>query len=228
MKNKLLLLHGALGSKGDMAPLKVALSKQFDCHDLNFEGHGGRPSKGPFSIAAFTENVVDYLRNASIDNTYVFGYSMGGYVALNTAIEYPGLIRQIITLGTKFDWSLESAQEEVKRLNPEIIQEKVPHFAKKLQETHHPNDWSEVLHKTGEMMIQLGKSSKLSAVDLAKITIPVTLGIGSKDRMVSIEESQWAADYLQQSQLVYLEEVRHELDRVDTGVLRSFIETHLL
>ena len=58
MKDKLLLLHGALGSKNQLLSLKATLEKTYEVYDLNFEGHGGIQSINEFSIDLFTENVI--------------------------------------------------------------------------------------------------------------------------------------------------------------------------
>ena len=55
---------------------------------------------------------------------------MGGYVALQLANKHPKYVQKIITLGTKFAWDKETAAKEVKMLNPEKIEEKIPAFAK--------------------------------------------------------------------------------------------------
>lgn len=47
---KLLLLHGALGSKNQFKSLKEILKSDFDVYDFNFEGHGGLVSDADFSI----------------------------------------------------------------------------------------------------------------------------------------------------------------------------------
>jgi len=39
----LLLLHGALGSKEQLAALALKLKDKYVVHTLNFNGHGGRP-----------------------------------------------------------------------------------------------------------------------------------------------------------------------------------------
>ena len=60
-KSPILLLHGALGSEAQFHKLKSELSELFDVHTLIFEGHGGRSSNRPFSMANFVENAVEYL-----------------------------------------------------------------------------------------------------------------------------------------------------------------------
>ena len=106
-QNSILLLHGALGSEVQFTELKKALSESFDVHTLTFEGHGGRASNRPFSMGGFVENVVDYLDKNGLDSVNIFGYSMGGYVALMLAKEHPNRVNKIMTLGTKFAWNPE-------------------------------------------------------------------------------------------------------------------------
>ena len=118
MKDTLILLHGALGAKGQFHELITELKVYFDVHAINFEGHGGRLSKNDYSIDLFTGNVIDYIQSLIVDRVVVFGYSMGGYVALNAAMKIPKRISKVITLGTKFKWDMMSAEKEVKMLNP--------------------------------------------------------------------------------------------------------------
>ncbi len=81
---------------------------------------------------------------------------MGGYVGLNLAKEYPELVGRIVTLGTKFAWTKEVAEKEIKMLNPEKIAEKIPAFADRLKSIHTNNNWKEVVRKTARMMYGLG------------------------------------------------------------------------
>ncbi|MEP0264296.1 alpha/beta hydrolase [Dokdonia sp.] len=221
MNQKLLLLHGALGSKEQFNSLKEALSSDFEVHTLDFEGHGNRASSKDFSMAVFVGNVIDYLRAHTIEKVHIFGYSMGGYVALRLAHKHPGCIGKIITLGTKFAWNKETAAKEMKMLHPEKIEEKVPAFAKKLATVHSHNDWKEVMHKTAQMMHDLGNGKKITSQELTQIDHEVLIGIGSKDHMVSIQESRESAEALPNGKLEILDEVPHMIDAIPTEKLRS-------
>ena len=77
MNPKLLLLHGALGSKKQFAPLKQLLNQFFEVYDLSFEGHGGVVSNQSFSLNLFTNNVVDFMREQQLENVNIFGYKHG-------------------------------------------------------------------------------------------------------------------------------------------------------
>lgn len=223
----LLLLHGALGSKKQFTELSEVLSCTYDVHTFNFEGHGDNISEADFSIDLFSENLKQYLIENNLDKVDIFGYSMGGYVAMNSALLFPEKIGTIVTLGTKVDWSIESAEKEVKMLNPEKIEEKVPQFALSLQKEHHPSDWKIVMKKTAAMMLALANGKKLQEDDFKKIENKVIVGIGNLDNMVSFEESSWLANSLPNATLVRLENFHHPLNKIDVVLLADFIMNSL-
>lgn len=130
--NNILLLHGALGTEEQLQPIKLELQNQYKVFTFNFEGHGGVNSDNEFSIDNFTENVVAFLMRNHLTKIHLFGYSMGGYVALNLAKKQPSLVASITTYGTKFNWTPEQAQQETKMLNATAMEEKVPQFAELL------------------------------------------------------------------------------------------------
>jgi len=225
-KQKLLVLHGALGSQAQLKPLKNALEDSFEVHTLNFTGHGGRNfGEADFSIDQFTKDVLDYLDEKDVDKINVFGYSMGGYVALNLAEKFPDRVAKIFTLATKFAWSIESASKEVKMLNPNLMEEKVPAFAAILKERHAPLDWKLHLNKTAEMMLALGNGLGLSTEDFGTISNEVLITVGSKDRMVSQEESEIVANVLPNGDFEVLEGFKHPIEQVDLKVLSEKIKS---
>jgi pimeloyl-ACP methyl ester carboxylesterase len=219
----LLLLHGALGGKQQLEPLRATLQDKFNVHTLNFEGHGGRPTNLPYSIDRFVQNVLDHLQENNIENCHVFGYSMGGYVALKLASQYPGKLRSILTLGTKFAWSPEIATKETAMLNPEKIEEKVPKFAAALEALHAPLDWKEMMRGTAEMMRNLGDRPALTREDLKNIEIPVTLLLGSEDVMVTPHETVDVQLQLKNSMYELVYGWHHPIERVDVSELADVI-----
>lgn len=226
MKEKLILLHGALGSKFQLEELKLELDDQFEVYSLNFEGHGGRPSTNSFSIQLFSENLLVFMQEKSIDSASIFGYSMGGYVALHTALLFPDKIRKIYTLGTKFNWDLEVAQKEVKMMNPLLIEDKIPRYAEKLKKEHAPLDWKIVMYRTAEMMLNMAKGAKLVDEDFEQIQNEVIIGIGSLDAMVSYEESIHVSTLLPNSKLIKLEGAKHPIDTISIDDLIHHISSN--
>ena len=223
MRKNLLLLHGALGAESQLEELKQLLSEEFVVQTLNFEGHGGRPSSAPFTMDLFANNVKEHLDMEGINRTHLFGYSMGGYVALTFALEYPHMVEKIITLGTKFEWNPETAKKESAMLNPEIIRQKVPAFAKRLEQLHAPNSWTELLVKTAELLYGLGNGLALKESQLAHLHHEIHICLGELDNMVSKEESENIARQLPNASFHNIPGTKHPIEQVDVTVLRNTI-----
>jgi pimeloyl-ACP methyl ester carboxylesterase len=227
MKPVLVLLHGALGSKAHFSGLIPHLTDDFEVYTLNFEGHGGNLSDSEFSIDLFSKNLVDFLDANKLKKVAVFGYSMGGYVSLYAALRHPAFFEQIVTLGTKFDWTPEAAAKEVRMLVPEVIEEKVPRFAENLKNLHLPDDWKKVMSKTATLMKNMGDHPPLTTADFAQISIPVTIGIGDADKMVTPTESKLVADALPNSTYQILPNVIHPIDQVPVAILVAYLKNEL-
>ncbi|WP_087523620.1 alpha/beta fold hydrolase [Gilvibacter sp. SZ-19] len=223
----LILLHGALGSTQQLQRLKTVLSEDFKTYSFNFEGHGGRPSKGNFSMDVFAANIHEFMDDQQIDSAYFFGYSMGGYAALKFAATHPQRVKKIVTYGTKFNWTPESAGREVKQLDPQKILEKVPRFANYLEQLHAPNDWKELLKRTADMMIDLGTGKAFTSAQLQAIKTPVLISIGDCDNMVSVSESETAVASLSFGQLKLVEQGVHPLEKNSAEQLAQNIITFI-
>lgn len=221
----ILLLHGALGAASTLEPLKKELLPFYQVHSFNFSGHGGSeiPQAG-FSIELFTQDVLAYLDQQQLPAVHIFGYSMGGYVALYLAKLHPEKVKSIFTLATKFNWSPATAEKEIRLLNPEKIQEKVPHFAKALAERHDPQDWKENMIKTADLMQQLGQTPSLPDDDLAQINVPVQVGVGDGDPMVSLEETIKTYRLLPDAKLLVLPATKHPIEVVSVSRLQYEIK----
>lgn len=210
----LLLLHGAIGAQEQFEPLKVALTAHFDVHTLDFEGHGPVAfQERPFAMAYFAENVLAYLDEHNIESANIFGHSMGGYVGLYIAQHYPQRLGRVFTLGTKLAWTPEFAASEVRNMDPDKILEKVPQFAQTLEARH--SDWRKNMAYTREMTLALGESPPLTLDNLATITHRVRLGVGDKDRMVTLEETITAYRALPNGELHVLPDTQHPLERLN-------------
>jgi pimeloyl-ACP methyl ester carboxylesterase len=212
----ILLLHGALGASSQLEPVKELLQASgHQVYILNFSGHGGNSFKRVFGIEQFGADVLSFLDEFSLKQADVFGYSMGGYVALWLAYQAPARIRRIATLGTKFDWSVESASHEVKKLDPAKILEKVPAFARLLESRHAPNDWKELMSKTSEMMLHLGREPLLTEDKFCRISHPVHIMLGDADDMADRNYSEKIAGLMPYATFELLQDTPHPIEKVD-------------
>lgn len=223
MKQPILLLHGALGSKKQFKRLIDSLGNNYDVHAINFSGHGGEQTKAPFSMDLFMQDVNKYVKENQLQKIHIFGYSMGGYVALKLAAAGANYIQSIATLGTKFDWSITATEKEVKKLNPEKIEEKVPQFAASLKAEHQGEDWKKVVEQTAQMMLHLSKEEQLTQNELQKIQLPVTLALGDADQMVSREETTSVEKHLPNAKFETLKNCPHPLTKVPIEEVKRLI-----
>lgn len=223
MSAPLLLLHGALGSAAHFRPLLPMLGTRV-VYTYNFMGHGGRAIKAPFSIEAFADELAAWLNAERLNEVDIFGYSMGGYVALKLAEMRPARVGTVVTLGTKFDWSPQTAAREVAMLDADKIASKVPKFAAALSERHAPTDWRDVVTQTADMLARLGEQPTLSAEKLASIHCPTFICRAENDDMVSEAESQAAVAALRNGQYLTLSESKHAFEQVSLPNLAALID----
>lgn len=223
MKKDILLLHGALGDHRQLLQLGSLLGAHYTVHSFDFDGHGGAEITSGFGIERFAGNIEDYLKRAQIQRPLVFGYSMGGFAALQLALKRPNVFESIITLGTKFDWNPESAQKEVRMLNPEKIQEKVPQFAQVLEQRHTSIGWQKNMELTANMMLELGNGAAFGMDDLSKLQVSVAICLGENDQMVSRVESEKAAEALPNGTFHSIENWPHPIEKIDPEALAQLI-----
>lgn len=221
---KLLLLHGALGTRRQFGPLQETLSADFEVFTLDFSGHGEQPlPEAPFSIPLFCQDVVRFLDEKKIPSVSIFGYSMGGYVALYLARHFPEKVNKVFTLGTKFEWTEEIAIKETRKLDPAKILEKVPAYAKHLALLHGQNNWVTVLGQTALLMTGLGRQNALKKEDFLQIGHTVKVGLGDQDEMVGRAETKAVSQWLRNGSFALLPGTPHPLEKVDTRLLAKEI-----
>jgi pimeloyl-ACP methyl ester carboxylesterase len=219
-----ILLHGALGTKEQMQPLADILIKEARVYLYDLSGHGIKSSdENELSMEFLANELDEYIDKNKINDPVIFGYSMGGYVALIHALKYPGKIKKIITLATKFDWTPETAEREAKQLDIETMKTKIPDFVNILQKRHGTN-WEKTVSKTADLMVSLGNMKPLNEKTLAQINTQALLCIGDRDKMVSVSETEETAAYLPNGLFKILTDTPHPFERVDFKKLVEIIE----
>jgi esterase/lipase len=226
-KPSVILLHGAIGAADQLQPLANELSKlNYNIYTFSFSGHGKIPFEKEMSIPQFANELKAFIHSNNIHQPHIFGYSMGGYVALYLASTDHNLLGHIITLGTKFEWNPDIAQREIKNLDPETIQLKVPKFAEALQ-NRHGESWKQLLAETAQMMIRLGDQNSLTPERFTKIESKVLIGLADKDAMVSLQETTAVYKQLKNGSMYMLPETKHPIESVNIQLLSTIIHQFL-
>ena len=224
MRN-LILLHGALGHSSNFEPYEPFLSKHFHIHKILFQGHGGTPIPAEgIRMSGYVEQLHQYCEEYSLQEVDIFGYSMGGYVALAYALQRPGRVSSILTLATKLNWTEEGALKESKMLNPDVIAEKVPKYAAQLATLHGEEHWKALLPAIAGMMVDLGKQPLLTIENYANLNTRVQLMLGDKDMMVTLDETLQAAKAIPEALLAVLPNTKHPIEQARPELLMSLMK----
>ena len=219
----LILLHGALGSPKQMLPLAEILADSFNVFCPAFRGHGGQAFDGNFRMEDFSEDIKLFMDSHGIIKSNIFGYSMGGYAGVLFAKNYPESVDKIMTYGTKWDWTEETAAKEAGMLIPEKMEEKIPAFVKVLQQRFDPVDWKEIVLKTASMMLALGQNPPLTQKSCWEITHEICVSVGSHDQMAAPEFSTHVSSWFPNGSYVEWEGWGHPIEKVEVSQLADKI-----
>ncbi len=223
----IILLHGALGDEYQLQRLADLLEPNYKCYTVNFYGHGDdSKNESPFSIGNFSKQIREFILANNLVGAPIFGYSMGGLVAMHLARFYPSLPGKIVTYGTQYNWSIANADKELTHLNPDAILEKVPTYADLLK-TRHGRNWIKVLERTAQTMLEMGVRNPIGLTDYPNIKHEVLILRGSRDAMVSGKYSKEIANFLPNGTYQELEGQPHPIEKVDCNLIKEAIESFL-
>ena len=100
----IVLLHGAyMTINSNWSELIPVLSKTRKVIALELDGHGHTPlSQRPYSYQTLASDVAAVLKYLKIDSADILGFSYGGTVAYQFAIEYPAMTKKLIIISSTY------------------------------------------------------------------------------------------------------------------------------
>jgi 3-oxoadipate enol-lactonase len=96
----LLLLHGLGSSSRDWEYQVPVFAQHFRVYAPDFRGHGASARTGPYAVERFAEDTWRLLDTLRIERADVLGYSMGGAVAMQMALDRPGRVGRLVLSNT--------------------------------------------------------------------------------------------------------------------------------
>jgi pimeloyl-ACP methyl ester carboxylesterase len=178
----LLLLHGGLGSIQMFGPVLPALAEGRQVIGVDLHGHG-RTALGDraISLVDMGRDMAVLLRELGFGQVDVLGYSMGGGVAFQLAVQHPERVRRLALVSAGM--SRDAFYPEMLPLQAEVgagIAEQMketPMYQSYAAVAPHPEDFPRLLDRMGELMRRPFDWSD----DVAKLTMPVMLVFGDSD-----------------------------------------------
>jgi pimeloyl-ACP methyl ester carboxylesterase len=186
----LLLLHGGLFDiEQQFGALIPALAADRKVIALDFQAHGRTNDiDRPLRIDALAKDVVAVLEHLDVGQVDVFGFSVGGAVTIELAVQHPELLRKIIVSSTSFAKDGDRGQntEAVMEMKVEMIAG-TPMEAVYLAKSPHPDHehLQTLLDKLGGIMQD---TEGWTEDQIRGIQAPTLITVGDCD-MVKLEHA---------------------------------------
>jgi pimeloyl-ACP methyl ester carboxylesterase len=118
----LVLLHGAYMTIDRMGEIVPYLAENRQVIAVELQGHGRTADiDRPLSYEQMADDVAALLRHLGIENADVFGYSMGGGVALQVAVRHPEVVRKLVVAAASY--TSDGMHSELLEMIPDLTPE---------------------------------------------------------------------------------------------------------
>jgi pimeloyl-ACP methyl ester carboxylesterase len=155
----MILLHGGLGSGEMFGPTLPVLAEQHQVIAVDLQGHGRTADiDRPIDIRLMADDIAALIDHLRLDKPDVVGYSLGGGVALFTAVKYPDKVRRLVA-ASAHAWrdaippEMLAQQAQVNAAAAEFMKD-TPMYQLYQQVAPRPEDFPPLLDKIGEAMAQ--------------------------------------------------------------------------
>src|SRR5262245_22042126 len=121
----LILLHGGFGAVGMFGANVDALAAGRQVIGVDLQSHGRTPAVDrPMTFATMADDVAALIGHLGLGRADVMGFSLGGGVALRTAIQHPDVVDRLILVSTplrRSGWHPEMAAA-MAAMGPEVAE----------------------------------------------------------------------------------------------------------
>ncbi|MDV3243836.1 MAG: alpha/beta hydrolase [Nitrososphaerales archaeon] len=178
----LFLLHGGAGVAEMFGEVLSLLSKDRQVVAAELQAHGRTADiDRPLRYELMADDIAALIKHLRLGKVDLMGYSLGGGVALRTAIQHPELVRKLALVSTPFrrdGWYPEvlaamgqNGPESAEALKQTPMYQAYSKAAPRLQ------DWPVLMTKLGEMLRRDYDWSE----EVARIRAPTMIVVGDSD-----------------------------------------------
>lgn len=219
----LLLLHGGLGQIEMFGPNLAKLAQSRQVIGVDLHGHGRTPlGTRQISLVDMGNDMAGVLKKLGYDKVDVLGYSMGGGVGFQFAIQHPQMVRRL---------ALVSAGYARDGFHPEMLPQQAavgaamaeqmkgtPMYQSYVAIAPKPDEFPKLLDQMGTLMRQPYDYS----AEVKKLTMPVILIFGDSDMYRlehvmkfyqllggGLKDAGWQREHMSQNRLAIIPNVTH-------------------
>jgi pimeloyl-ACP methyl ester carboxylesterase len=114
----IVFLHGFGYDKRVFQPLIEKLQDKFCCYSLNLPGVMNSPSSNDYSLSYQAKIIGEWIENSPVRAPIIVGHSMGGYIGLEIAAQYPDLISGLCLLHSHcYEDADEKKEERLRKIH---------------------------------------------------------------------------------------------------------------
>ena len=188
--NPIVLLHGAFMTiDTNWGQLIPELSKNRKVIAVELQGHGHTPfSERKLAHAALASDVTGVMDYLKIDKADVAGYSFGGAVAYQLAIQSPQKLNKLVIISATYKnkgW-LPEVNNAFKGMKPDLFTNSPMHTAYNAVAPD-KTKWTKFLE---QMITAAGQPFDLGDDNISKISVPVLIIAGDNDGLDKTELSK--------------------------------------
>lgn len=178
----LILLHGGVGATEMFAEILPLLSSSRQVIAVDLQAHGRTADiDRPMSYETMADDIAALIKYLGFAKADVMGYSLGGGVALRTAIQHPDVVRKLVLVSTPFrrDGWYPEILAGMSQMGPGAAEpmKQTPMYQLYARAAPRPADWPALLTKLGDLLRKDYDWSK----DVAAIKSPTLLVVGDAD-----------------------------------------------
>ncbi|HUH99827.1 MAG TPA: alpha/beta hydrolase, partial [Nitrososphaerales archaeon] len=154
----LLLIHGGAGVIDMFGPVLDALSKGRMVVGVELQAHGHTADiQRPLRYEILADDIAELVRYLKLGKVDVMGYSLGGGVALRTAIQHPNLIDKLVLVSTpckRQGWYPEVLQGMQQGANPNMAEamKQTPMYQAYSKVAPRQQDWPVLMNRLAELL----------------------------------------------------------------------------
>lgn len=178
----IVLLHGAyMNIENNWAGLIPTLSKDHQVIAVELQGHGRTSDRDtPITYEGMSADVAALLDHLKIEKAVLFGYSMGGALAIRFAIDHPEKVTRIVAASAGYIYNEEvmgpDFMKMIETITPEMFANS-PFDAEYKRLSPHPEKFPVLVEK----LKQLDLNTFDWSADFAKIAVPSLYIYGDAD-----------------------------------------------
>ncbi len=221
----LVVLHGALGSTGLETDRLVRFwERRFRVLAVDLRGHGASsPLASAPTWAECVDDVVRVTAHLGVDRFRLFGFSMGGGVALATAAALGERVERLAVHGVNVRWTRDEVEAMVGPMRD--VAAAFPFWATRLAETHGER-WPLLAEQVMAFTARL-PDEHMTLASIHAITAPTLISHGDADRFFSLDHPLALRREIPDARLWVLPGLDHPIQGVDAEAFARTTGDHL-